>query len=153
MLFRSVVSVRFPDLEISFLDLTKLYYPTDNYSSRYYMVSKFVFTILICMYFLFQSLFLLGATFFEKTSFVKTFVALLVILFAYGMLCNCAINLFYEENFMEFTRVMDSFLGEKTDKKEQIAKVWAHIVPAIVAFANWLLAFFRFRESEVIKRL
>ena len=149
----AVVSAKFPDLEISFLDLTKLYYPTDNYSSMYYMVPKFVFTLFVCMYFLFQSFFLLGATFFEKSSFVKTFVALLVILCAYVALCSGAINLFYEEGFYGFTRVMDSFLDEKNDKKEQLVIAWAHLLPAIVVFANWLLAFFRFRESEITKRL
>jgi len=148
----AIVGAKFPDLEIKFIDLTRLYYPTGDWSGNY-MVPKFVFTILIGAYFLFQSYFLLGATFFEKTSFVKTFVALSVIICVYGALCAGAINLFYEEGFEGFGCVMDSFLGFKTDQKDHIAKVWAHIIPAIVTIGNWLLAYRRFCESEVIKKL
>ena len=87
----AVISAGYPDLEIKFLDLSKLYYPTDDYSSSYYMVPKFVFTIMICIYFVLQSLFLLGATFWEKTSFIKSFVAISILIFSYITLCRWAI--------------------------------------------------------------
>ena len=144
-----IISAYYPDLEIKFLDLTKLFNPEDVYSA-YYMAPKNVFTFLVFLYFLLQSLFLLGATFWEKSSFVKTFVAISVIIFVYIMLCRWAILLSYEEGLDGFGRVLASFFHDNGN----IVLTSRQLVPFLSVFTiiNWVLAFFRFRESEIIKR-
>jgi len=101
------------------------------------------------MYFLFQSLFLLGATFWEKASFIKTFTAILLIVFAYIILCRWAILLSYEDGLHGFGRVLSSFV----DGMEKQSLVLLKTTLSVFTLTNWILAFFRFRESGIIKRL
>ena len=151
----TVLTAVFPDLDIKFLDLTKLFNPTDNYSGEY-LVQKRVFTIMIFLYFLFQSLFLLGATFWEKASFIKTFTALFVIVVSYIMLSRWAISLSYgglNGGLNDFGRVLDSFLGDRTEEREEFFMTLIYAGLSVFTLISWILAYFRFRESEIIKRL
>ena len=148
----AVITAYYPDLEIKFLDLTKLVYPKDVHSSVESLMPKTAFTLCVFMYFLFQSLFLLGATFWEKASFIKTFVAISVIVFAYIIVCRWAILLSYEEGLNGFGRVLNSFVdGNNQDMEKQSLMLIKTILP-VFTLTNWILAFFRFRESEIIKR-
>jgi len=146
----AVITAYYPDLEIKFLDLTKLIYPGDNYSPEY-MIPKEFFTTFVFMYLLFQSLFLLGATIWEKASFVKTFVAISVIIFAYIMVCRWAILLSYEEGLNGFGNVLNSFSINNEDTTKKILMLLKTFL-SVFTLTNWILAFFRFRESEIIKR-
>lgn len=146
----AVIAARFPNLEINFLDLTKLIYPDNTYNEKY-MMPKEIFTISVFFYFLFQSLFLLGATFWEKSSFVKTFVAISVIIFAYIMLCRWTILLSYEDGLNAFGRVFNSFRPDLMDENKALLLV--RVVLSVFTLTHWILAFFRFRESGIIKRL
>jgi hypothetical protein len=148
----AVITARFPDMEIKFLDVTKLVYPGDDYNTGDYMMPKFVFVILVFIYFFFQSLFLLGATFWEKASFIKTFTAISVIVFVYTILCRWTILISYEEGLNGFGRVLDSLLNKYNDTKN-LPLLFINTVLSVFILANWVLAFFRFRESEIIKRL
>jgi len=150
----TVNRIYYPDLEIKFLDLSKLYYPTNDYTSRYYMVPKFVFILFIFIYLFFQSLFLLGTTFWEKASFVKTFVAVAVIIFAYIMICRWTILFSYEEGLDGFGNVLGSFFAfTDNGNAENYLKITTYIALSVLTLTNWTLAFFRLRESEIIKRL
>ena len=147
----AVITARFPDLEIKFLDLTKLFNSGGDYSQEYLM-PKDAFSISVFFYFLFQSLFLLGATFWEKSSFVITFTAILIIFFTYMIVCRWAIILSYEEGLNGFGRVLNSFVeGNYKDMGKQFMLI--KTILSIFTLINWILAFFRFRESEIIKRL
>ena len=148
----AILTAVFPDLDIKFLDLTKLFFPTDDYISRDYLVPKIAFKGIISIYFLFQSLFLLGATFWEKASFIKTFTALFVIVLAYIMLSRWAILLSYGD-FNSFGHVIDSLLGDKTDDKKDFLVKLTYAALSVFTVTNWTLAYFRVRESEIIKRL
>ena len=150
----TVANVYYPDLEIKFLDLTKLIYPRDDNRLGEYLMSKIDFKIWVFIYFFFQSLFLLGATFWEKASFVKTFVVLSVIVFVYIMLCRWTILLSYEEGLEGFGRVLNSLNPfTKNENAEKPFIVLVCTVLSVFTLTNWILAFFRFRESEIIKRL
>ncbi len=149
-----ICTARFPDLDIKFLDLTKLVYTGDaSWKPREYLFEKGPFIIAIGLYFLHQSLFLLGSTFWEKASFIKTFTAGAVITLAYFLLCYWAILLFYG-GLEGFGHVLGSF--EPTHKREvtQEQAVWtASSVIAFITLFNWVIAYFRVCESEITKRL
>ena len=153
----TVLTAVFPDLDIKLLDLTKLFNPTNNGDITIeYMMPKTAFTTMIFIYFLLQSLFILGATFWEKASFIKTFTALFVIVISYIMLSRWAISLSYgglDGGLNDFGRVLESFLGDKTEEREEFFMTLIYAGLSVFTVTNWTLAYFRVRESEIIKRL
>ena len=148
----AICSVRFPNLDIAFVDLTKLVHPGNYKYQDGYFFSKEVFIVYISVYFLFQSFFVLGSTFWEKSSFIKTFTAMALIVLVYILICRWAILLFYGE-LDAFGNVMDSFEPDKIDFEKEKNAIIAACVISIFTLTNWVFTFFRFRESEIIKRL
>ena len=149
----AICSVRFPDLNIMFVDLTKLVYMGNESGTGDCLLSIDIFILLVNLYFLFQSLFILGATFWAKSAFVKTFTAVALIIILYVLICRWAILLFYGD-FDTFGNVLNSFESIiKTNMNEKTTSIIASSVISFFTLANWTLAFFRFRESEITKRL
>jgi hypothetical protein len=148
----AICAVKFPEVGIQLIDLTKL---TGQYTGpsfwREYVVEKDAFSTTVRLYFLLQSLFLLGATFWERASFIKTFASLAVIIAAFILICRWTILLFYGD-LAGYNNVMMSFEINQTLSKEQ-AIFYAAILMSVVTVSCWILAFFRIRESEIIQRL
>ncbi|MDR1096718.1 MAG: hypothetical protein LBL57_01150 [Tannerella sp.] len=153
MLRVGLCTARYPDLEVKFLDYTKLIVTGDGWKKREYVFEKDLFIIVTSLYFLFQSLFILGSTFWEKSSFIKTFTAGAIILLAFVLFCRWTILLSYGD-FEHFGNMLNSFesIEKDTVSKEQ-ATLFAACVLSVCTLANWILAFFRLRESEIIKRI
>jgi hypothetical protein len=147
----AICSIIYPNVDINFLDISKWFSPTNNQYDRDYVVPKDVFSILVSVYFLLQSIFLLGSTFWEKATFIKTFTAGAVISAAFLLICRWAILLFYG-NLGGYYNVLDSFRLDQTYTTEQ-AITFAAIVISAFTITCWILAFFRMKESEIIKRL
>lgn len=148
-----ICSARFPALEVKFLDLTKLIYTGDGWKNNEYIFEHELFIIVTSLYFLVQSIFILGSTFWEKTGFIKTFIAAAVIILVFILLCRWTIILSYG-GFNNFGSVLNSFDPVKKENiSENQAFVFAVAVISVFTLANWILAFFRLRESEIIKRL
>jgi hypothetical protein len=145
----AICSAILPDVDIQLLDLSKLRNPGDDFRNGYYMLPWQVFDAMIFFYLFLQSLFLLGSTIWEKVSFIKTFTALSAIIFVYIMVCRWAILLSYGD-LDGFGNVMSSFFQDTTETQ---ALTYIIIVFAPLTLANWTLAFFRIRESEIIKRI
>jgi hypothetical protein len=160
-----ICAVYYPQFDIKFLDFSELFrtghaIPENGVIKPGICVfdSEVIFAFALCIYLFLQSLFILGSTFWEKTTFVKTFTAISVIVFLYIMLCRWTILLSYEGDFRGFTNVLDSFepvirsensfLTNRDDGLMLLSSVLS-----VFTLANWVLAFFRFRESEIIKRL
>lgn len=154
MLRVGICSARFSDMEVHFLDLKKLVYFGDDWDIRQkYFIEERVFIIGVSLYFLFQSLFVLGATFWEKATFVKTFIAGAAVVLAYVLLCRQAILLAYG-SFNNFGNMLQSFeLPEKSETTQEQAIALIACVIVLFALINWTLAYFRLRESEITKRL
>ena len=149
----AICSARFPDNNITFIDLTKLVYMGDERITGDCLFSKEIFILLFSIYFLFQSLFILGSTFWEKSSFIKTFTVMGLIVLSYILICRWTILLFYGE-IDAFVNVLGSFESiRKTGMNEKTVSLIASSVISVFTLANWTLAFFRFRESEIAKRL
>ena len=147
----TICSVVYPQVDIQFLDITKLVYLKENSNSGEYVVPKFIFIILLSIYFLLQSIFLLGSTFWEKASFIKTFTAGAAISGAYILICRWAIFSFYD-NLNGYNNVLSSF--DVSDKyTDTQAITFSAIIISAFTLTCWILAFFRMKESEIIKRL
>lgn len=148
-----ICSARFPDQEVKFLDFAKLVYMEDGWKKSGYLFEKELFIIMVSMYFLLQSIFILGSTFWEKASFIKTFIAGIIITLIFILLCRWAI-LFSYGGFDGFGNVLSSFDPVRKERiNQQQAVAFAASVLSVFTLINWILAFFRLRESEITKRI
>ena len=149
----AICSACYPDISVTFVDLSKLVFTTDSYNNNDYAFPAEVFIVVTSLYFLLQSFFILGSTFWEKSSFIKTFTAGALIILSYILICRWAILLFYGD-FDRFFNVLSSFesIG-KEDISERLTTIILSSVISFFTLINWSLSYFRFRESEIIKRL
>ena len=152
ILMVAICSVRFPDADIQFIDFNKFVAPSEQENYReFFIMRKIVFTLLIGFYFLIQSIFLLGSTIWEKASFIKTFTAGVVIVAVFSLLCRWTLLLLYG-NPSNFENVINSFEWDETTSPDK-ALSFVIAVFAVFTLTNWILAYFRLKESEIIKRL
>ena len=149
-----ICSARYPELNVSFMDFSKLIYQNDDWSyGRGNLFNKQLFMICTSIFFLLQSLLVLGSTFWEKSSFIKTFTACALIVLSFVFICRWTILLFYG-GFDEFGNAMNSFESiEKNDPNGEKALMIVSCIISVFTLTNWVIAFFRFRESEITKRI
>ena len=98
----------------------------------WYMASLYIFV---------QSLFVLGGTVWPRNSFLKTFAAVMLIAFIYFALFAALINA------LDKAGCSFPFIKERT-----LAPILS-VFFAVFALVNWTLAYFRFKESEIIQRM
>jgi hypothetical protein len=142
-----------PFFEIHWIDLRELYTLKNGYEV-FFEFSYFVLSLTV--FYLVQSIFVLGATFRSRNSFPKTFFAVAAVINVYLYICNNVINLFYENNLNGFGHVMESFFYKGSalnpDPDGEIP-VWIFCTLAFFTLFNWVIAYFRFREQELTEKL
>lgn len=145
-----ICAAKYAEFDVRFLDFNMLV-DSGNSERNYYVVDdQPSFRLGLGFYIFIQSLFILGSTFWEKATFVKTFSASIVIFMLFLLICSWTIKIAYSD-FENFTNVLNSFQVHKFgDDKAFLLAACGFIFFALV---NWTIAFFRFRESEIIKRL
>lgn len=144
-------SISYPEIDIPFLDFGFMYPAQGSDFSGFVFTTKHLFIACLGFYFFLQSLFVLGATFWAKGTFIKTFSTGVLVVLLFLLLCYWAILLSYDEA-AQFPKVLDSFEMDGHVSQEQVLP-FITCVFGLFALINWTLAFFRFRESEIIKRL
>ena len=102
------------------------------------------FGALMSGYFFVQSLFVLGSSIWPKNSFLKTFAAGTVIVMVYFL-----VGILMSKILLENGQYYSGGIFESKDT------IWWIIIVAGIFFAlvNWTLAYFRFKESEIINRM
>ncbi|MCM1077077.1 MAG: hypothetical protein NC411_06930 [Bacteroides sp.] len=101
-------------------------------------------SMVLSIYFVVQSFYFLGALVWSRLSFIKTFVCLSVIWGLY---------LWFGEWLYGVLRDPEFYYGEpKLIGDQDNALPLGVVVSIVVSLVNYLLAFMRFREAEVIKR-
>lgn len=142
-----ICSIRYPGIEVPFMDFSKLVGESESWGE--YSFPPKVFTVLIAVFFLLQSIFVLGSTFWQKNTLIKTFTVVLIITSIYLFVCYQLISILFFDGMEGFS----DRLFSTTDNSENGPNIIISIIPALFALTNWILAFFRFKESEIIKRL
>lgn len=94
-------------------------------------------------YFLFQSCFVLGSSVWPKNAFMKTFVAGVVIVIGYVLAGALAVKLCWNASYM---------MNDMNEPSEETMKLLITLFSFGMALFNWVLAYFRFKESEIINR-
>ncbi|MBQ8672947.1 MAG: hypothetical protein IJ511_02665 [Bacteroides sp.] len=96
-------------------------------------------------YFFMQSFFVLGSVLWPRRSFVKTFAALILLGLVVTMVVAWACGAFIPDD----GSVPDSYFANWS---EAGVKLLASFLLSCATLFNWALAYFRFRESEIINR-
>ena len=140
----AIFSIRYPEIDINMLNIGKLTGTGNLFPNNYF------FCMCVGLFFFFQSICVLGSTFWEKASFVKTFAASTVIVLLFFLLSKWTISVFYT-NFNQFENVLESIFWKNEMSDDKIFMVMTGVF-VFFTLINWTIAFFRFRESEIIKR-
>ena len=101
------------------------------------------FMLGISAYFFVQSLFVLGSSIWPKNSFVKTFSAIVVVAIIYIAIGSALAKILFEARGVH---------GVNQDISDEAMTLWTTIIFFGMAIFNWVVAYFRFKESEIINR-
>lgn len=139
----AVYSIAYPESNIAVTQLKYLFATNGDYAFMRYGGKEI--RALLLIYFLFQSCFILGSSIWPKNSLIKTFVAGFVIMTLQGfVLGGVAQLLFGTTTFSSKMSPMDF-----QDSSTNLGLIWV----SVMILLNWTLAYFRFKESEIINRL
>lgn len=95
-----------------------------------------VFPVAVLFYFFLQSFFVLGSSLCPKNSFLKTFAAGLLLLSVFGLIAQFVL-----------VRTTSFYISDKDGLLVMMP------VMTVATLANWVLAYYRFKESEIINRI
>lgn len=138
-----IYSIAYPEQTIAAAQLKYLFATSGDYA----IMQNGPDTIgaLILLYFVFQSCFILGSSIWPKNSLIKTFVAGFAIILLQGFIVGGVAQLLFNN---------PSFVGKVSPQNyEQNFKYLGLIWGSVIVLFNWILAYFRFKESEIINRL
>ena len=102
------------------------------------------FRLAVSFYFFCQSLYVLGSTLWPKNAFLKTTTALVLVAMLFVGVGACSAELFIPDGFCH----VDAPFG----LDEEGAVRLSTLLLALGACVLWILAYFRFKESEIIQR-
>lgn len=103
------------------------------------------FGSLIAGYFFVQSLFILGSAIWPKNSFLKTFVSGTIIVIVYFLVGALMSKMLLND------KLYYSFPGREISNENMM--ILLIVVCTFFTLFNWILAYFRFKESEIINRM
>ena len=114
---------------------------------RWYLFHKtYELTLVLSIYCFAQSLFVLGSSVWPKNSFLKTFVSVTIIVLIYVLVGMLVGDMLFSGSSKDYGYIFSSIT------KEQVT-VMVTVGFMLFAFVNWTLAYFRFKESEIIQRM
>lgn len=101
-----------------------------------------LFMLFVSGYFFFQSCFVLGSSIWPKNAFLKTFTAGVILVFVYVLIGSMLSKLLSKGGgCIDFSWPF-----------EETGLVFTTALFFVMALVNWVLAYFRFKESEIINR-
>ena len=115
-------------------DEQSTYWPAFE-NSRYFLLA-------ISFYFAAQSLFVLGSSIWPKNAFVKTVAACVVIAIVFISIAATVVSIF------EHKRIYGMGFSMTEEDMMSLSMIGLFILTCF----NWMLAYFRFKESEIINR-
>ena len=114
---------------------------------RWYLFHKtYELTLVLSIYCFVQSLFVLGSSVWPKNSFLKTFVSVTIIVLIYVLVGMLVGDMLFSGSSKDYGYIFSSIT------KEQVT-VMVTVGFMLFAFVNWTLAYFRFKESEIVQRM
>jgi len=141
----AILSIRYPEFNITAVNITQGLCSqnpgamTDNWME---------FTALFSVYLFFQSLFILGSTLWYKNPFIKTLATGIAITLLFYAVDALLVNSLFNES--QLFSVGDYCRGiiEKWTTRRNIIFLFS-----VLTLFNWVISYFRFKDSEIINRL
>lgn len=139
-----VYTIKYPEnLQIVPVTLSKLIKPelaVDRSAGFYLFPSIEIFISSVAIYFFAHSFFVLGSVVWPKNAFLRTFVTGMVIVIIYALIAMGLVDLLFdkEKNYSFGEPLMFNIVS---------------LLAIIMALVNWIIAYFRFKESEIINRM
>nr|WP_320059922.1 hypothetical protein [uncultured Bacteroides sp.] len=138
-----ICMLSFPEIDtVRAVELKYLFTNNGAYFNIFHSVAQFL--LFISGYLFLQSCFVLGSSIWPKNAYLKTFVAGLFLVITYSLLGVGFAKLFLGDSH-SFNFALD--LSEETITSA------ASVCLACLALFNWTLAYFRFKEAEIINRM
>ena len=106
-------------------------------------IDRLIVFIVIAVFWAMQSFFVLGSTLWQKNSFLKTAVALFALCAGIGLVAYWSTKLFIPDDF---------YMAEPESISEETGRLMVSIFFYAIALFNTVLAYFRYKEMEVINR-
>lgn len=139
-----VYSLSYPGKNIA---ITKLGYIFASHGDYAFLVNVPIELkrLLIMVYFLFQSCFILGSSIWPKNSLIKTSVAGFLMMLLFGLIMGGIVQLIFGQLYINDKMVPDDF-------RDNMLNIF-FAVGVVYTILNWVLAYYRFKEAEIINRL
>lgn len=138
-----IYSLAYPDKTVAVSEFKYLFATDGDYAlARYIDITKK--GLVLAGYFFIQSCFVLGSSIWPKNSFIKTFVAGFCVIVIYGLIFGGIGKLLFDNV---------SGSAPENDPSEDIMKGGAYVIAIFFTLLNWVLAYYRFKEAEIINRL
>lgn len=111
-----------------------------------YSIFTDCYTLLLSVgcYLFAQSLFVLGSSIWPKNSFVKSFTAIVIVAIVYAMITGGFVSVLFNDITFSGNINIGTSDGE--------GSIMPTIIISAMAIFNWTVAYFRFKESEIINR-
>jgi magnesium-transporting ATPase (P-type) len=140
-----VFSLIYPDLAQAMFPVNLCDLVGENRSFHVFR-EMYQLEFVLSLYLFVQSLFVLGSSIWPKKSFIKTFAAVVLIVLIYMVVGTFLGSLLFEQDTLYRFPLAD-YLNEN--------QIFNMISVFLVFFAlfNWILSYFRFKESEIIQRM
>lgn len=144
-------SLIYPDLTIVPARLTYLFNTNPDYA--FFTKSIAANGLVFVAYFYIQSVFILGSSLWPKNSYIKSFTAGFCICIFYIFVIKKSDQLLEGYVFLkDNTPVYGNMLGVHGNPFEQQTIYFLYAFGLFFTLFNWALAYFRFKESEIINR-
>lgn len=138
-----IYSLSYPDLKV--IAPVKLTHLVGDAKGYYTLCRTSIELIaVVAVYFFFQSCFVLGSSIWPKNSFLKTFAAGSIITISYTIIAYFLSKALWGDTFSHLSGV---YMSEESMLNLLI------IASTFFALLNWALAYYRFKESEIIQRM
>ena len=142
----SIYSLIYPDAKGAILPVNLGYLVGSG--KRWFLFNEtYELIFVLSIYCFIQSLFVLGSSVWPKNSFLKTFVAVTIIVLIYVVVGIAVGNMLFNGSHNRDCSYIFSSITE------QQAFNLASIAFVLFALVNCTLAYFRFKESEIIQRM
>lgn len=141
----AILSMRYPEFNITAINISQGLCSQNLDSMTHNWMEL---TALFSIYLFFQSLFILGSTLWYKNPFIKTLATGMVITLLFYVVDALLVNSLFNE----------SQLFSAGDYCGEIIEKWITRRNLILFFSfltlfNWVISYFRFKDSEIINRL
>lgn len=138
-----IYSLAYPEKMVVASELKYLFAIEGEYALAKYTDCS-VKGLILVGYFFFQSCFVLGSSIWPKNSFIKTFVTGFSVTVIYALILGGIAKLLF-----------DNASGSVPDNgdPEFMVKSISYTVGIFFTLLNWVLAYYRFKEAEIINRL